>query len=253
MSKFSVILILAGLMPLCSACPNYKTLVLTDKSGSAAGLQAVVDNFRASLGGIDNGNDAGPLEDGQRSINWDAGIVPFNMPNDFFNTQVTRGAIFQTKWNEFAVSNPAEAPPVDDRFSSLLPQSVSTQFRRFSLERLFTPVQSNEFTVWFQIPAGGESAVVSGFGAVFTDVDKENTTVLRFYDVDGCLIETVYIPAQNKGLSFGGAIVVDKYSKKTISAIAQVDITLGDIAIADVHYKSGDVVVADDFIYGEPV
>jgi len=42
----------------------------------------------------------GLLKEGRREINWDCG-VPFDMPFDFFNTNVPFGAIYATKGNEF--------------------------------------------------------------------------------------------------------------------------------------------------------
>src|SRR4030095_12643903 len=36
-------------------------------------IQSTVDQFREVLGGINNGNAAGPLDTGRREINWDGG------------------------------------------------------------------------------------------------------------------------------------------------------------------------------------
>ncbi len=38
-----------------------------------ASIQGTVDQFRAALGGVNNGNVAGPLDAGRREINWDGG------------------------------------------------------------------------------------------------------------------------------------------------------------------------------------
>jgi len=36
-----------------------------------ASIQGTVDQFRSALGGVNNGNVAGPLDAGRREINWD--------------------------------------------------------------------------------------------------------------------------------------------------------------------------------------
>ncbi|KAI0563504.1 hypothetical protein FGB62_38g24 [Gracilaria domingensis] len=155
-STMKVLIVLVSIAPVAFAqwnCPKYDTIVLKDTAMDAEGLSSIGTNFTELLGGENNGNSAGPLEGGQRSINWDAPIVPFDMAGDFFNVNVTRGAVFYTEGGQFAVSNPSSPPPQDDRFSSLLPESISERFRRFSLERLFTPVLSNQLNVNFDIPA----------------------------------------------------------------------------------------------------
>ncbi|KAI0559345.1 hypothetical protein FGB62_156g02 [Gracilaria domingensis] len=174
-------------------CPKYDTIVLKDTAVDAEGLSSIVTNFTELIGGEDNGNSAGPLAGGQRSINWDAPIVPFDMARDFFNVNVTRGAVFYTEGGQFAVSNPSSPPPQDDRFSSLLPESISERFRRFSLERLFTPVLSNKLNVKFEIPATTTKAKVSGFGAVFTDVKYWNKTYMSYRDVMRSVDEEEYV------------------------------------------------------------
>eukprot|EP00737_Agarophyton_chilense_P001148 gb/GEZJ01001278.1/.p2 GENE.gb/GEZJ01001278.1/~~gb/GEZJ01001278.1/.p2 ORF type:complete len:265 (-),score=31.52 gb/GEZJ01001278.1/:712-1506(-) len=239
-------------------CPQYHTEVLTHTAHKADGLTSVVADFKTLLGGDNNGNAPGPLPSGQRSINWDADIVPFNMPGNFFNNVVTRGAVFHARGGKFAVSNPGTPPPKDDRFSSLLPAFVTKQFRRFSQKRLFTPVLSNRVTVKFQIPAKHEAARVSGFGAVFTDVDLPRLTRMVYFDKEGCEIAKVEVPPKNKGLSFAGLVVVDPHDpKKTLPVISKVKVQLGNSSIRGffrrtLHRFFKDIVVMDDLFYGEP-
>ena len=87
-------------------------------------IATTVADFQAALGGINNGNASGPIAEGFRQINWDANIVPFDMPGDFFNKTVTRGAELTTGVDsEFRVSNPDPADPgaPDNRFDSINP------------------------------------------------------------------------------------------------------------------------------------
>lgn len=94
----------------------------------AAGLQAIVDQFRTDLGGANNGL-GGSFISGRREINWDgvpdAFAEPNNFPVDFFNVNSPRGVIFNAvedetgaALNQFAVSS-TTASGVPVRFSSL--------------------------------------------------------------------------------------------------------------------------------------
>lgn len=180
------------------------------------------------------------------------------MPGNFFNTVVPRGAVFTTRGREFRVSNPtASDEPTDNRFNSILPRSASRQFRRFSLERLFTPLKRNKVTTAFRIPGSDVKANTVGFGAVFADVDQSRATNMRYFDQDGCLIARVNVRPINRGLSFAG-IIVQNGAGENIPAIARVSIKLGTISVEQFANRYagsdniGDLVVMDDLFYGEP-
>lgn len=251
-----IICFLALIAVVSAQCSSrYRFNVLVRTSRNAGGLAGTVAAFRRALGGEDNGSDKGPFSSGQRSINWDAEIVPFDMPGNFFNTKVPRGALFSTSRGEFRVSNPPP-PLADDRFNSIIPSSVSGMFVRFSLDRLFSPLFSNKFITKFQVAGKKKKATVSGFGAVFTDVDFRGKTKLTYFDKNNCKIATLKVPPLNRGLSFAGLVVVDRFGKG-IPVIAKVKVTLGTISLWDfrLRYRGtyfADLVVCDDFIYGEP-
>ena len=243
---------------LASSCPRYNVKVVSGTAHNIRQLTPTVQKYRDLLGGEDNGNDPPTFGVGQRSINWDAAAVPFDMPKDFFNTMVPRGAIFHAKNDKFAVSNPADNNPVDDRFSSLLPLSITKQFQRFSLERLFTPVDDNKVDVKFNIPGTDKRALVRGFGAVFTDVDIYGQTDMTFFDKNGCFITKVTVPAKDRGLSFVGIVTKNKHGQQ-VPVIAKVQMKLGNISVGQFRHlwygsqiRRGDLVVVDDLIYGEP-
>lgn len=234
-------------------CPKYSYTVYKDEGRYPYSVNGTVNRFRGKLGGQDNGNEPGPLMAGHRSINWDAAAVPFDMPGDFFKNTVTRGALFTTLGNKFAVSNPV--PPgssttVDNRFSSFN-KAFPKLFRTFSPERLFTSVNSNVLYAEFSVPAKSTKAYVSGFAAVFTNVVKIHTTGLIFYDKYGCRIAAVAASPKPRGLSFAGVIVKDKWGKP-VPAIAKVVIKLGDAPIVSTWKAWKNFVVLDDLIYGEP-
>jgi hypothetical protein len=140
--------------------------------------------------------------------------------------------------------------------------TYATAFSTFSPLRLFTPVSSNITEALFFIPGtnGGTPATVSGFGAVFTDVDQPDgsgpgkkrgnrgaSTLIEYFDADGKLLFSSFVPASpgEATLSFFGVVFSD-------APIARVRITSGDTAPGPDDGGKHDIVVMDDFIYGEP-
>ena len=91
-----------------------------------------------------------------------------------------------------------------------------------------------------------------GFGAVFSDVDQAGSTTIEFFDAQDVRIAVLRAPNHNGAqlLSFSGAVF-------TAPVIARVRITSGDAALTptSVDISAGgtnDLVVMDDFVYGEP-
>lgn len=217
---------------------------------SDADISDTVAAFQLALGNPNNGNAAGPFGDGRRQINWDAGIVPFDMPADFFNDPAfppTRGAVFSnSNNNEFRVSNDG----TDNEFDSFNADNPN-QFDTFSAPRLFAPIGTNVFDVNFFVPASNTPATVNGFGAIFSDVDLADSTIVELFDVNDQLISSNAVEANPNGLSFFGITFDD-----LIPPIFRVSITAGttDIGsgLADDPLNGIDLVVLDDLLYGEP-
>jgi len=232
--------------------------LVSRRNEGAHGLKSTVDRFRHILGGKNNGANPGPLKNGRREINWDGG-APFDMPFDFFNRVAPLGAIFRTKGNKFAISNPVDGNPKDDKFSSLN-RAAWKQLDVFREKRLFTSVKSNVLAQFFRVPGTHHKATVSGFGAVFVDVDKKNTSFLSLYDSRGCRIAKVAVRPRNKGLSFVGIHVYGVRGRVHLKKppVYKAVLKLGDTPIKSRrfrphHYsRERDIVVTDDFIYGEP-
>ncbi len=251
---------LLGLASVATArwsCPRYRVKVVSGTSHNAQGLKRTVDRFKALLGGQANGARPGPIERGFRVINWDGG-APFDMPFDFFNTNAPLGALFFAKGNKFAISNPLDNNPVDDKFDSINPRAAK-KFIAFSEKRLFTPVKSNVVITKFQIPGKKVAATVSGFGAVYVDVKKWRTSVLELRDARGCRIVKLYVPPKRGGLSFVGvrvkSVKYKLYGKwyKVKAPVYKAKMKLGNTPISwKAYYPYMDIVVTDDFIYGEP-
>ena len=214
-----------------------------------ADIQAAVDDFRAFLGDL-NPNVPGAFPDGRREINWDgvpdAFAAPNNLPANFFNFNSPRGVVFFTPGTGFQVSADSENPthtPV--RFGNIHPVFPQL-FSIFSPERLFTALASNITEILFFEPGSSTGATVDGFGAVFTDVNRDDSTKIDYLDVNGNLLfsRTVLPGSTHRGsLSFLG-VGFDAGER-----VFLVRITSGNRLLKT---PARDVVVMDDFIYGEP-
>lgn len=228
--------------------------VVTSASGAnAASIQTSVDAFRSSLGTL-NSNIAGSFGSGRREINWDgvpdALSAPNSLPANFFNVNSPRGVVFSTPGSGLQVSanatNPTSAPV---EFGNLNP-NYPAAFAAFSPQRLFTALGSNITDVNFFVPGSTNAAFVSGFGAVFADVDLANVSSMMFFDPSNVLLGTFFVPAAtgSEGLSFLGVRFTDE-------RIGRVRITAGNQVLgATTNDGNGtDLVVMDDFIYSEPV
>jgi len=227
-------------------------VIFSDSGATGADILAEVTAFQAALGNL-NGNDPGPLLSGRREINWDGGnpaltngtapVTPFNVFRD------TRGAAFTTP----GIGLTQAARTGGALSLDLINPSYATAFATFSPSRLFTPLGSNITDGQFSIPGtnGGVAASISGFGAVFTDVDLADSSSIQFFDVFGASLGEFDVPAgttADGSLSFLGVLF------NAGEQIARVSITSGTTALGPTDNPGGgvDVVVMDDFIYAEP-
>ena len=246
-------LVVLGLVILVPCAAFGGALVRGATGVAPASIQAAVDQFRADLGGANNGA-GGTFATGRREINWDgvpdALSAPNNLPANFFNSNSPRGVVFSTPGTAFQVSakngNPTLTPV---SFGNINPTYPNT-FQTFSPERLFSPIGSNITEMTFFVPGTTAPAFVSGFGAVFTDIDTATSTTIQFFDQAGFSLGTFAVPALPPGsqnLSFLGV------SFNGTERVARVRITSGNAALGPVDNPPGtDVVAMDDFIYGEP-
>lgn len=208
-------------------------------------ILAGVQQYRALLGDPNNGV-GGTFAAGRREINWDG--VPAvrtntnDFPGNFFNVNSPRGAVFTTPGTGFRVS--------DNGFTDVN-GAYAGAFNTFSPTRLFSAVGSTEIEVRFFLPGTTTPARVTGFGAVFAGVDRSRSATIEYYDAGGHRIETVAAPraVDATGLSFAG-VVFDA------PVVASVRISAGDAPIGasapNTSTGKTDLVVMDDFIYGEP-
>ncbi|MEQ8209852.1 MAG: PEP-CTERM sorting domain-containing protein [Lacipirellulaceae bacterium] len=220
--------------------------------GDPSSIQSTVDDFRNALGAL---NPFTPVQnaDGRRQIDWDAAPAAVSAPNpfpgDFFNFNANpraRGIEFTTPGSGFQLSGDVDdGTPI--RFENINPTYVD-EFQTFSAERLFTALDSTIVEAKFYSPVDQTTpALTDGFGAVFTDVDTLGSTTIEYLDINGNTLLTETVPVADKGLSFVGVKFDD-------NVLASVVITSGDFVVGPDDGMLGyDIVVMDDFIFGEPI
>jgi hypothetical protein len=225
-------------------------IIRRDKGHKPQDIQKIVNLYRKDLGGDNNVGAVGTQPQGHREINWDgvpaAQSAPNLFPGDFFKA---RGILISAPCDQLQVS--AKIGEDDVEFGNLNPRFPKL-FGTFSPEKLFAPLGSNILEMTFTVPGSLEPATVTGFGAVFTDVDLQNVSKIEYFDQKGKNILTVPVDAvagSNESLSFVGVTFTDG------RRIAKVRITNGNLPLA--YYKGEsqwkDAVAVDDFLYGEPV
>jgi hypothetical protein len=206
-------------------------------------IRTKVADFRTLIGEPNNTGVAGQQPAGRREVNWDgAGARPFNnndhFPADFFigNGLVYDGASFRNDSLNFAEINPTYAD----------------EFTPFSPKVMFSAIGTNLIEAVFRAAGTQTPAGVTGFGAVFADVDLAGTSSIELFDKNGVSLGRYDAPIRSDatGLSFVGA-------KFDAAIVAHVKIRCGNASLAAGvnDLTSGgtkDLVVIDNVIYGEP-
>jgi hypothetical protein len=259
-AAFGVLLMVLAVSETAQAQANQPTPLVFQAAGpDATSIQGAVDAFRASLGN-NNGNNPGPIQKGRREINWDGGnpnLLDTTAPvNPFLVFLNNRGSQYKTPG--LGLSQAPASGGLQGGLAVLFGNpNYAKIFRTFSPSRLFTPVGSNITEASFSIPGtnGNAPATVRGFGAVFTDVDQPNgvgtavkgSTHIEYFDKNGILLFSSFVAASpgDGSLSFFGIKFDD-------ARIASVRITAGNVAPGPNDDKQHDIVMMDDFIYGEP-
>lgn len=248
MKALQVIVIVGGLVAASQA--DAGPVVYQATGANAAAIQATVTSFRSALGDPNNANTAGSQAAGRREINWDGGGAAANVgifPNPM-TTFSARGAVFTTPGTALEQSaagggtDPADFAEINPTYAGL--------FAPFSSPRMFSALNSNIVDVHFFVPGSTTvRAATTGFGAVFTDVDSATSTKMEFFSPDDVLLWEGFVPATpgSESLSFLGATFTAG------EVVGWVRITSGNAALGPDETGSIDLVVMDDFIYGEPV
>jgi hypothetical protein len=207
-------------------------------------ITATVTQFRGLLGDPLNGVQAGQQPAGRREINWDgvpAALTNVNtFPGNFFNA---RGANFSGPGTGFRNS--------DNDFSDLNP-AYGVQFEAFSKPKTFMPIGSPEMDVLFTVAGSNTPAAVTGFGIVFSDVDRQGAASIKLFDAAGRSLGQYHAPVRSDaaGLSFVGVVFDAAIVAKVVITSGQAAIDAGLQDLTDGGNR--DLVVTDDFLYGEP-
>lgn len=216
-------------------------------TGDSASILSSLNAFRSLLS--DSLNTVPGKTGGRREINWDA--VPVNLqdnnnfPSDFFaQTDPTapngrkRGAIFTTALtSDLRISSKG----FEDVYAGL-----STQIKAFSPKLILGTANGHVIDVTFKVPGQSTDATVKGFGVIFLDVDKDNTTSLEFFDETGASLGKFFAKKSDAKFSLLGVKFKDEHK------VTRVRITAGEAGIAATPGYE-DKVGMDDFLYDEPV
>lgn len=214
-------------------------------------INASVNEFRNLLGSQLN-TTTGAVN-GRREINWDGindSLVGKSLPDDFFNAVLPeapvtrkRGLAYAASSGTFMVSN--------TNFENVNPAAAS-QFKAFSGDKTFANISSNKWEVTFKVPGAVTDASVKGFGAVFSDVDLNNSTSFEFFNGTKSLGK-YFVPPHDATTSFSFLGVYFKNSE-TITRVQvshQGNLASGEADIS--NNGTADLIVLDDFLYNEPV
>src|SRR5688572_8775192 len=258
------VMVSLGIRPIAQAqgYPAYPSkdfvppIVFQAAGPTVASIQSSVDAYRDALGA-------------HREINWDGGSISNKNTvvagNPFTGFQATRGALFTTPDGTGFVQAPATADPAVFPPGGLAGQfnnpTYGTIFSAFSQQRLFSAIGGKITDVDFFVPGGGNiAATVTGFGAVFTDVDqpdgsgpgqkhgnRQASALMEYFGADGALLFSSFVPSSpgDGSSSFFGIVFSD-------ARIARVRITSGNVAPGPDDGGQQDIVMMDDFIFGEP-
>jgi len=227
--------------------PQVEKVVVT-AAGDSASIVEKLTQFRQLLG--DPLNVAPGARGGRREVNWDGVPANFtnnnNFPFDFFGSSDPaaangrkRGLIYQAD----AVFR------VDSTDFSEIDRSYAAQFEPFSRKRLFAFINDNVSDITFKVPGTDSAAFVNGFGIIFSDVDAANYTTVEFFNKNRSLGVFKALPAA-QGFSFVGVVFNNE-------KVTRIKITAGNgiLGPGQKDISDGgayDLVVMDDFLYGEP-
>lgn len=231
------------------ASPAYAGFMTFEAVGAnPAAITPARDAFRSAVGGGTVAGANGSFGGVRREINWDgvpdARADPNPLPADFFNVNSPRGVVFSTPGTGFLVSANAgqPSPPLF---------GFGIDFQTFSLQRLFTALNSPITDVRFFVPGTTTAATTSAFGLIFTDVEVLGGTRLDLFDAnDALLFSRDALTGINQSLTFLGA-VADAGER-----IGRVRITSGVNTIVSngvLGNPGTDVVAMDDFLFAEAV
>jgi hypothetical protein len=244
-------LLLAGVVCFFLSCKKDNVEEPAVVITATGNIQDDIDRFRELLGGPVNTTTG--LTTGRREINWEGvpdSLTGKSLPLNFFNPTEAgapvarqRGLSYLAGNGEFRVSN--------SNFTELNP-GASGQLAAFSGTKIFANISNSQWPIGFQVAGQTTEASVRGFGAVFTDVDMDNSTSMEFFNGSRS-IGTYFVPPHDATSSFSFLGVYFKNEERiTKVLIGHKGFLKG--GQADVSNSGADDLIAlDDFLYSEPL
>ena len=239
----------ALLLAFGAASPAAAAQVVTQAAGpNAAAITPAVNEFGNALGALNGGGPAAPS--GRRRSSGTA------CRRTVSRRRLCRRTSSAT-WVHFATPTLGAAFQVSgvNDFANLN-ASYATAFDAFSPPRVFAPIGSTSTDTTFVVPGSDTEAETNGFGVVFSDVDLAGSSSIEFFDPGGDSLGSVRAQAGNAnatfsflGVRFDAGERIDRAritsgAAPLLAAASPNDLTQGGPA---------DLVVMDDFIYGEPL
>jgi hypothetical protein len=206
-------------------------------------LTAALAEFRALLGDPANSGPPGRAS-GRREIRWDG--VPDTLTNNdafpaaFFNGN---GLIYSVVGSGLRVT--------DNDFADINP-TYADQFASFSPPKTFAPIGSEVSEVTFRVAGSAIPAAVTGFGVVFSDVDRMGAASLKLFTVDGKSLGQYHAPVRSdgNGQSFVGVVFEEAIVARVVITSGQAPLGAEEFDVSDGGNR--DLVVFDDLLFGEP-
>lgn len=227
-------------------------------SGELATLNASINQFRSIFGDPTLPANGTPgAVGGRREVNWEG--VPAvdnhnnNFPLDFFGKFDATSADGRKRGLlMLGPVNPTNFRIDSTNFVEINP-NYGTQFAAFSGKRTFVYLGTATSEAVFKVPGTNTDATIKGFGVVFSDVDKANTTGIEYFNGDRSLGK-FFAPVRSGTSSFSFLGVHFPNEKVTRVKITCGDGILGN-GVNDIgtNNSTTDLVIMDDFFYDEPV
>jgi hypothetical protein len=218
--------------------PSFAAPITFEATGAdAAAVESVMAAFRAAVAGTGGGTE----------ITWDdvpdSLADPNPLPGDFYAAQ---GLQFATPGTGFLVSADDSNPT-----STRIAFGFTADYRPYSGQRVFSPVNSTTANFTFVQPGTATPATVAGFGAVFSDVEFPNQSFLRAFDGAGNeIFSRAVLSTFSGGLSFLGVYFDDA------APIARVQLQIGTTVLVRnsqyIPFPLTDAVALDNVIYSTP-
>jgi hypothetical protein len=207
-------------------------------------VRVAVAQFQSLLGDPANGITPGQQASGRREISWD-GVPPEltntdALPANQFNRN---GLIYTILGSGLRVS--------DNDFADINP-TYADEFAPFSSPKTFAPIGNEVSEVTFRVAGSSTPAAVTGFGAVFSDVDRMGAASIKLFTAQGQSLGQYQAPIRSdeNGQSFIGVVFDEAIVARVVIASGQAPLGADEFDVSDGGNR--DLVVFDNLLFGEP-